>query len=75
MNVDIVKGKWHEMKGQVRQQWAKLTDDDIEAIAGSREELEGRLCKNYGYAKDAAGKAVDAFIGEHGFDKKSDSEE
>ena len=70
MNIDIVKGNWHEMKGKVRQQWAKLTDDDVEKIAGSREELEGKLCKTYGYAKEAAEKEVDSFINKYGYDKE-----
>lgn len=61
MNKDILKGKWNEVKGKVKQQWGKLTDDDITQINGSYEELEGRLQKVYGYQKDQVKKELDEF--------------
>jgi uncharacterized protein YjbJ (UPF0337 family) len=62
MNEDIVKGKWHEIKGKVKQQWGKLTDDDIAKLKGSYEELSGVIQKNYGYQKDKAQSEIDAFL-------------
>jgi len=56
MNKDIFKGKWKELKGKVKQQWGKLTDDDIAKVEGNYEELEGLLQKSYGYQKDQAKK-------------------
>lgn len=61
MNKDILKGKWNEVKGKVKQQWGKLTDDDITQINGSYDELEGRLQKAYGYQKDQVKKELDDF--------------
>jgi uncharacterized protein YjbJ (UPF0337 family) len=61
MNWDQVAGKWKEFKGQVKQKWAKLTDDDLELIAGKRDEMAGRLQQRYGYAKEQAEKEVDEF--------------
>jgi len=62
MNWDRVEGGWKEFKGKVRQQWGKLTDDDIEKIAGKRTELEGRLQQHYGLAKDDANRQIDDWL-------------
>lgn len=48
---DILQGRWHELKGQVRQQFGKLTDDDVERLSGKTEELVGVLRQKYGYGK------------------------
>lgn len=61
MNWDIVKGQWQQLKGKVRQKWAKLTDDDMELIAGKKDQLVGKLKERYGYEKDAAEREVDEF--------------
>lgn len=61
MNKDTIQGKWHEIKGQVKTKWGKLTDDDITQINGKREELAGRLQKRYGYAKDKAEEEIKSF--------------
>lgn len=62
MNKDTFKGKWGEVKGKLKQQWGKLTDDDITKIEGRYEELSGRLQKHYGYEKDRAEREIDSFI-------------
>jgi uncharacterized protein YjbJ (UPF0337 family) len=51
------------MKGKVKEQWCKLTDDDLDVINGKREQLEGRLQERYGYAKDQTTKEVDDWYG------------
>jgi uncharacterized protein YjbJ (UPF0337 family) len=61
MNWDVIQGKWQEFKGQFKQKWNKLTDDDWDRIAGKREELSGRLQKTYGYTKDEADRNIDDF--------------
>jgi len=53
-NKDMMQGKWHELKGQVKQQWGKLTDDDITRLSGKTEELVGVLQRRYGYGKAQA---------------------
>ncbi|HEY7747370.1 MAG TPA: CsbD family protein [Aestuariivirgaceae bacterium] len=58
MNWDRVEGNWKTFKGQVRQQWGKLTDDDLDVIAGRREELIGRIQNAYGLARDEAERQV-----------------
>lgn len=63
MNWDQFEGKWNQMKGSVKQQWGKLTDDDLDYIAGSRDKLIGRLQERYGIARQEANKQADGWYG------------
>jgi uncharacterized protein YjbJ (UPF0337 family) len=58
MNRDQLKGKWHQMKGEVKAKWGKLTNDDLDQIDGNLEKLIGRLQERYGYARERAEKEV-----------------
>ncbi|KAF3361678.1 UPF0337 protein YjbJ [Chlamydiales bacterium STE3] len=71
MNKEYFQGKWHELKGKVKEQWGKLTDDDLTEIAGKREALLGKLQSHYGYAKDKAEQELDSFEKSFGQDKTS----
>ena len=62
MNWNHVEGNWKEVKGKVQEQWGKLTDDDLTAMTGKREQLEGALEKRYAYAKDKAKTEVDTWL-------------
>jgi uncharacterized protein YjbJ (UPF0337 family) len=62
MNWDSVEGKWKEMTGKVRSKWAKLTDDDVENIAGKKDVMIGRLQQRYGIKKDEAEKELDGWL-------------
>jgi uncharacterized protein YjbJ (UPF0337 family) len=62
MNTDQMSGKWKQMKGAAKQQWGKLTDDDLEVIAGKRESLVGKLQERYGMAKEDAQKKADDWL-------------
>ena len=59
MDWNRVEGNWKQLKGRAKQQWGKLTDDDLTASAGRRDELAGMVQERYGIAKDAARKEVD----------------
>jgi uncharacterized protein YjbJ (UPF0337 family) len=59
MDWNRVEGNWKQLKGKAKQQWGRLTDDDLTRAAGRREELAGRIQERYGLAKDAAQKQVD----------------
>jgi uncharacterized protein YjbJ (UPF0337 family) len=63
MNWDRVEGNWKQITGKVKEQWGKLTDDDLAQINGNREQLEGKIQARYGYAKDQVKKDVDDWIG------------
>jgi uncharacterized protein YjbJ (UPF0337 family) len=54
MNWDQIAGQWKQMRGQMRQKWAKLTDSDWEMIAGKRDEFLGKLQQRYGYSREQA---------------------
>jgi uncharacterized protein YjbJ (UPF0337 family) len=56
MNQDRIQGRWKQLKGKVREQWGKLTDDDLDVIAGRRDQLLGRIQQRHGQAKDEAGR-------------------
>ena len=62
MNRDILAGKWMQVRGQVKQTWGKLTDNDLDRINGRYDEIVGLLQERYGYARDDAKREVDAFI-------------
>ena len=61
MNKDTFEGNWKQFKGTLKEEWGKLTDDDIDVINGKREQLAGRLQERYGLAVDAAEKQIAAF--------------
>ncbi len=54
MNQDRIEGNWKQFKGKVKEQWGKLTDDDIDVIAGKRDQLLGRIQERHGVARDEA---------------------
>ena len=62
MNWDRVEGNWKEFKGKAHREWGKLTNDDLEVVAGKRTELAGRLQQRYGYAKDQADREIDTWL-------------
>ena len=62
MNRDILSGKWKQIKGGVKEQWGKLTDDDLDVAAGRYDKLAGLLQERYGWAKDRAERELDQFL-------------
>jgi uncharacterized protein YjbJ (UPF0337 family) len=62
MNWDRIEGNWKQFTGKVKEQWGKLTDDEIAQIDGNREQLEGKIQDRYGYAKEQVRKEVDDWL-------------
>ncbi len=62
MNRDQFEGNWNQLKGRARQQWGKLTDDQIERVKGRRDELVGQVQEAYGKTKEAARREVDDWM-------------
>ncbi len=58
MNSDQLQGKWKQMKGSVKEKWGKLTDDDLDIIAGQHDQLVGKIQERYGLSKEEAMKQV-----------------
>ncbi len=61
MNWDQIEGKWGQYKGQARQRWGKLTDNDLQVIAGKKDVLLGKLQELYGVAKEEAQRQIEAW--------------
>jgi len=61
MNWDQIKGKWKQAKGQAQTQWGKLTNDDLDVINGTRQELVGKVQERYGIAVEEAEEQVAEF--------------
>lgn len=49
-----IKGSWMQTKGAVKEQWGKLTDDDLMEIQGRRDQLVGKIQSRYGISRDQA---------------------
>jgi uncharacterized protein YjbJ (UPF0337 family) len=62
MNRDILKGQWTQLKGKMREQWGKLTDDDVDRMQGNAEMLVGKLQERYGWSKEQAERDFDAWL-------------
>jgi uncharacterized protein YjbJ (UPF0337 family) len=61
MNQDQAGGKWRQFKGKIKEQWGKLTDDDLTMIEGNRDQFIGRLQERYGIAKEEAERQLREF--------------
>jgi uncharacterized protein YjbJ (UPF0337 family) len=61
-NRDVLQGKWKQIRGKVREQWAQIADHDLDKIVGKREQLVGLVQEKYGYTKGKAEKDVDFFL-------------
>jgi len=73
MNVDILQGKWKQMKGEVKQWWGKMTDDEIDQIGGSYDKLVGKLQEKYGYTRDQAEKEIDQRFASYPYDEEEET--
>lgn len=80
MNWDRIQGNWKQVSGQAKAQWGKLTDDDLEIVAGRRDEMAGKIQERYGVAKEDAHnqlaewarKATDSWFGSSDKSDKTD---
>jgi len=62
---DRVQGNWKQFKGEVKEQWGKLTDDELDQIGGKRDKLIGRIQERYGIAKAEAARQVSSWEKTH----------
>lgn len=66
MNRDILAGKWMQMRGELKAWWGKLSDDDVDWIAGEKDKLIGLLQERYGYAREQAEQEFERRLEEYG---------
>jgi len=62
MNWDRIEGNWKQVTGRAKVQWGKLTSDDLDIIAGRREQLAGKIQERYGIARDVADNQVNEWV-------------
>lgn len=62
MDASILKGKWKQLRGQVKEKWGKLTDDELDQIEGEYDQLVGMLQERYGYARQKAEREVEEWM-------------
>ena len=67
MNKDILKGKWTQLKGDLRSKWGKLTDDDVTQIQGDAEKFVGKLQERYGHTREQAEKELNDYLDSKGY--------
>ena len=65
MNRDTLKGQWKQVKGDVKRQWGKFTDDDLTQIDGNFDKLMGKLQEHYGYQRELAEREINDFLARH----------
>ena len=58
MNSDQIQGSWNQLRGRIKEQWGKLTDDDLDVVNGQFEQLVGRIQARYGMQRELAERAV-----------------
>ena len=62
MNKDILEGNWKQLRGQVKETWGRLTDDELDQINGHRDVLAGMLQERYGYTRQQAERSINDFL-------------
>ncbi len=71
MNEDILEGKWKQVKGNVKNWWGKLTDDDLDRIEGKSEKMVGLLQERYGWTKERASEELSTRLASYDDEVKS----
>jgi uncharacterized protein YjbJ (UPF0337 family) len=59
MNWNEISGQWTHLRGKLKEHWGKLTDDELETIAGNREKFIGKLQEKHGLSKDEAERQLE----------------
>ena len=65
MNWDRIEGNWKQIKGKAKVQWGKLTDDDLDVVAGNRDQLAGKIQERYG-DREGRGREAGRQLGQVG---------
>ncbi len=67
MNEDIFKGKWNQLKGNIKNVWGDITDNDIAQAEGSYNKFLGILQERYGWERERAEREVDDYFSRQGW--------
>ncbi len=69
MNRDTLSGQWKQLRGEVKRQWGKLTDDELDQAAGEFDIVAGKIQERYGYTREKAEQELDTFLDDHAMDR------
>jgi uncharacterized protein YjbJ (UPF0337 family) len=69
MNRDILTGQWKQLRGEVKRQWGKLTDDELDQAEGAYDKVAGKIQERYGYTRERAESELDSFLNEYSHDR------
>jgi uncharacterized protein YjbJ (UPF0337 family) len=61
MNKDILQGNWMQLKGKIKAEWGKLTDDQLDQVNGNADMLAGKIQEAYGVSRDEAERRISAW--------------
>lgn len=61
MNENIAKGKWTELKGEIRKLWGQLTDDELDQTRGDLTKVAGMVQRKYGETQEAIRTKLNSF--------------
>jgi uncharacterized protein YjbJ (UPF0337 family) len=64
LNKDILEGKWKQLRGDIKERWGKLTDDEIDQIEGRFDKFVGKIQEKYGYSEPEAEAEIKRFLNE-----------
>ena len=62
MNIEQLKGKWTQLKGDAKAKWGELTDDDLTEVEGDADKLAGKIQEKYGKSKEDAKKEINEWL-------------
>lgn len=62
MNTDVLEGIWKQVRGQIKETWGEITDQELEEIEGKRDKLAGKLQEKYGWSRAEAETEIDKFL-------------
>src|SRR6185369_16411486 len=65
MNTDTIKGKWNQLKGDLKSKWGQITDDEFTQIGGDKDKLIGKIQEKYGRTRDEVSREVHEFLSRH----------
>ncbi len=66
MNQHEMSGKWTELKGEIKNKWGKLTDDEIEGTKGNLTAISGLVERHYGEAKESSTEKLKSLFSRFG---------
>jgi uncharacterized protein YjbJ (UPF0337 family) len=66
VNKDVFEGKWKQVRGEAKVWWGKLTDDDLDKVAGKFDVFAGLLQEKYGYSRERAEEEIEKRVNEQG---------